>query len=392
MQCVDIEVPSPRDDRGCAVLKHRPREILLSPGLAAQPRPVRLAMARDALNPRGAACSELYGHVEHGLRAVLQTEQDVLLLPPNGTEAMVAAVTNTLSPGEPALVAVNGEFGLRFAAICRDHGVALTVLDVPWGEPVAPERLDDALAARPDVRAVFLVGVESSTGVVSDLQALAAVVRRRAPDSLVVVDAVSHLAAHALEMDAWGLDVVCGAGHKALAGPPGFGLISLSARAWAAAQRATRRGFQTDLVAARTYHAQGQMRFSPPVNALRGLAAALELVAAAGLERHLAHHARVAAYTRRALRALGLAVVAPEACAAHSVTAAWLPAGLGATQVVSALDAQGIVIGTGRGPYTERMIRIGHLGHARICDVAAALAAVGRLLPGGAARPGLACA
>ena len=62
------------------------------------------------------------------------------------------------------------------------------------------------------VSLVFLVHSETSTGVVADVQALAAAAKEAG--ALVVVDAVSSLGAVPLETDEWGLDVVVAARRR----------------------------------------------------------------------------------------------------------------------------------------------------------------------------------
>jgi aspartate aminotransferase-like enzyme len=57
-----------------------------------------------------------------------------------------------------------------------------------------------ALACRPEVRALLATMLESSTGVLNGV-AIAEVVYRRATKVLLVVDAVSGLAAHDVRME-----------------------------------------------------------------------------------------------------------------------------------------------------------------------------------------------
>src|SRR2546430_8873347 len=62
-----------------------------------------------------------------------------------------------------------------------------------------------------------------------------------------MVDAVSSLGAIPLETDAWGVDVAVTGSQKALMSPPGMAFISVSDRAWAAAERASTPRFYLDL-------------------------------------------------------------------------------------------------------------------------------------------------
>ncbi len=106
----------------------------------------------------------------------------------------------------------------------------MQAVEYEWGETPRAEDLSGRLDEVGGARAVFLTHSETSTGVVCDLQALAAAARPSG--ALVVVDAVSSLGAVPLEPDAWGLDVVASGSQKALMTPPGLGLVSVSPTAW----------------------------------------------------------------------------------------------------------------------------------------------------------------
>src|SRR5207245_2311941 len=119
-----------------------------------------------------------------------------------------------------ALSLVNGSFSERFAHLVRACGKECVRLDVPLGCAVEPDMLRDALRRTP-VDAVTLVHSETSTGVLQDVAALAAVVRE-VEDVLLLVDAVTSVAGSPVATDAWGLDVVLTGSQKALALPPGL--------------------------------------------------------------------------------------------------------------------------------------------------------------------------
>src|SRR4029453_1265858 len=102
-------------------------------------------------------------------------------------------------------------------------------------------------------KAVFTTHSETSTGVVADVQALAAAAKDAG--ALVVVDAVSSLGAVPVETDAWGLDAVISGSQKALMTPPGLATVSVSEDAWAAVEQGA---------ASRYYFDWGQTRDRRP--------------------------------------------------------------------------------------------------------------------------------
>ena len=94
-----------------------------------------------------------------------------------------------------------GSFGDRFAKIAEVYGAAVTRLEVEWGTAPQPAAVRAAAAETPDLKAVLLTHNETSTGVTSDIAALAAAVREAAPDALILVDAISALGAVPFAMD-----------------------------------------------------------------------------------------------------------------------------------------------------------------------------------------------
>ena len=70
-----------------------------------------------------------------------------------------------------------------------------------------------------------------STGVLSNPQAVAEVVRKVSPDTLVVLDAVCAVASEEIQMDRWGIDVVITASQKGLGAPPGLSIVVVSEKA-----------------------------------------------------------------------------------------------------------------------------------------------------------------
>src|SRR5205823_4354483 len=126
-----------------------------------------------------------------------------------------------------------------------------------------PEDVRSALAEAGGVGVAYFVHSETSTGVVADVQALAAVAKDAG--AVVVVDAVSSLGAVPLETDAWGIDVVVSGSQKALMCPPGLAFASASPAAFDAAVQATSPRFAFDWERTRVAQAKLDAPFTPAV-------------------------------------------------------------------------------------------------------------------------------
>ena len=65
----------------------------------------------------------------------------------------------------------------------------------------------------------------------SNPQAVAEVVKKVSPETLVVLDAVCAVASEEIQMDNWGIDVVITASQKGLGAPPGLSIVVVSEKA-----------------------------------------------------------------------------------------------------------------------------------------------------------------
>jgi serine---pyruvate transaminase len=349
------------------------KRYLLTPGPTPVPPEVLAAMSQPVVHHRSPDFRPVYDRTLTRLKEVFRTECDVLLFGSAGTGAMESAVANLCSPGERVLVVSAGHFGERWRAIASSYGTAVETLEYAWGEVPSADDLTARLAGLGGAKAVFLTHSETSTGVVCDLQALAAAASQHG--ALSVVDAVSSLGAVPVETDAWGLDVVLSGSQKALMTPPGLAMVSASERAWAARGDSPRFYFDWE----RTRKAQGALDapFTPPVSIVAGLDVALSLLLDVGLDAVFDRHVRLGRACREGAKAMGLELFSPDEDRSAVVTAIRAPEGIDATELVLALrDRFGITIANGQGPLKGKIFRIGHIGYFDVFDITTALAAV----------------
>src|SRR5262249_52068090 len=284
---------------------------LLAPGPTPIPPEVLQAIAQPILHHRTPEFEALFGRVRAGLAELIGTRGEVIILAASGTGALEAAVVNLCSPGDEVLVVQCGKFGERWTGIARAFGLTVHTLDAPYGETVTPERVAAALRAHPRARALFVTQSETSTGVLEDVEAYAALTRRT--DTLCVVDTVSSLGVGPCPMSAWGIDAVGAGSQTGPMCPPGLAFVAFNARAWRAAEQARCPRFYWDLPVERGWQAKNQGQFTPAVSLLAGLDVALRLLRAEGLEDVYRRPHRPARAARAAGRAARLAPVARAA-------------------------------------------------------------------------------
>jgi serine---pyruvate transaminase len=351
------------------------KRYLFTPGPTPVPPEVLAALAEPVIHHRARDYREIYERCLARLHEVYRTQNDVLMFTTSGTGAFESAVANLTTAGDRQLVLSAGNFGERWAGMVSAFGADLVHVRLDWGETPEPEDLRSALADAGDVRVVYLTHSETSTGVVSDVQALAAVAKEAG--ALVVVDAVSSLGAVPLETDAWDLDVVVSGSQKALMCPPGLAFVSVSPAAIEAAARSTAPRYVLDWERTRKAQAKLDAPFTPAVPIVRALDVALGLLLHEGLEAAFERHARLGRACREGAKAMGLELFSPDEDRSAVVTAIRAPDGVDATELVSTLrDRFGITIANGQGDLKGKIFRVGHIGWFDVFDITTALAAV----------------
>lgn len=351
------------------------KRYLLTPGPTPVPPAVLAALAEPVIHHRGPDFKRVYARCLERLAAVARTAHDVVLFTSPGSGAMESAVANVLSPGERATVVSHGNFGERWAEIVTAYGGDLAHLRYAWGEVPDAGDLRSFLAERDGAKVVYLTHSDTSTGVVADVEALAAVAREAG--ALVAVDAVSSLGAVPLETDAWGIDVVASGSQKALMTPPGLAFCAVSPRALAAARSGGGTRYVYDWERTRAAQAQLDAPFTPAVSLVVALDAALGLILDDGLEQAFERHLRLGRACRAGVKAMGLELFSPDDDSAAVVTAVRVPEGVDAAEMLLELrDRHGVQLIGGQGELKGRIFRIGHIGWFDVFDVTTALAAV----------------
>jgi serine---pyruvate transaminase len=351
------------------------KQYLMTAGPTPLPPEVSRVMAQPMLYHRAPTFVEVYARALARLKAVFQTENEVLVFAASGTGALESAVANLVTPDQPVLVASCGKFGERWAELCNAYGARTVHWETEWGRKVEPAELDRVLSET-EAEVVFTTFSETSTGVVNDIRELTEVAHRHR--ALIVVDAVSGLGAVPLPQDEWGVDVVVAGSQKALMSPPGLAFASANGVALGRAAAAPGRRFYFDW--GRTLGGQLEdppdSPFTPAVGLVQALDVALGLIEEEGLERVFERHRLLGRATRAAARALELELLGPEDDNANVVTAIRLPEGVDGASVPKLMrDRFGVTIAGGQGRLKGKIARIAHCGYFGAFDIIVTVAA-----------------
>jgi len=356
-----------------------PDRILMGPG-PGNPYPEAMAaLQRPMLGHLDPAFLALLDEVCDQLRTVFGT-RNALTIPVSGTGSagMEACLVNVLGPGDVAVIGVNGVFGARMCDVASRTGAEVVRVDFDWGTPVTADRLLDA---HPSPTLIGMVHAETSTGVRSDVEPVAA----GKGDALLLVDCVTSLGGIPFEADAWGVDLAYSGTQKCLGVPPGLSPITVSDRARARfVERSQSWYLDLRMIGAyvgtagatRTYH------HTAPISMVYALWGGLSALLDEGLDAVHARHAECGGLLHEGLEAMGLELFAEEGHRLPELTTVRVPDGADDAAVrKELLERYDIEIGGGLGEYVGKVWRIGCMGHtARPRNVTLLLAALAEVL------------
>lgn len=333
---------------GPVVLSQRVREALLGPDLC----------------HREEEFGTLQGRIRAELLAVYtlpDRDYAAVLLTGTGSAALEAMLCSAVPADGRVLILENGVYGERLRRIAEIHGIRHRALRHAWDEPLALQRVSDALRAEPDLCHVAVVHHETTTGRLNDIAGLAAHCAERGVSLL--VDAVSSFGAEEINFTDWPLAALAATANKCLHGIPGVAFVVLRRATLHAMQDTPPRSLYLDL---RNYLAQqdrGGTPFTQSVQGYYGLAEALaEHREAGGWRRRRGRYWQRMERVREGLTALGISpLLAREQCSAV-LNAFHLPPGMDYRTLHDQLKRRGYIIYAGQGALEKRIFRISCMG------------------------------
>lgn len=346
------------------------REFLAIPGPTTVPDEVLRAMHRPAVDLYDGPLLALTDSVHRDMARVFRTKGHAFIYIANGHGAWEAALTNVLSRGDKVLVLESGRFAMVWGDNARRMGIEVEVLPGDIRRAVRPAEVEARLKADKGgrIKAILVAQIDTASGVVNDIPAIAEARRAAGHDALLMVDAVASLGCMPFEMDAWGVDVAMAGSQKGLMTPPGLGFVAANDRARAAHQTADLRTPYWDWTPRDSDVHYQRYAGTAPEHLLFGLRQALDLLFEEGMENAFRRHRLLAEATRRAVavwsegQALTFNIVAPEE-RSDTVSVVLTP-GCDPDALRRWCQANcGVVLGHGIGDLSGKAFRVAHMGH-----------------------------
>ena len=364
--------------------------ILLGPGPSLIAPRVMRALAAPVLSHLDPDFVPLLDDVRLSLRRLFKADEQSVTLATSGTgtSAMEAAVANVVSEGTRAVVVVTGYFGDRLVQIMERYGATVRRIDVEWGRAVDPALLRAELK-KEGADIVGIVHAETSTGVMNPVKELAAIAREHG--AITVVDTVTSLGGHPVDLTGWGVDVAYSCSQKCIGAPSGMSPVAIAGVARAKMVKC--RSFYLDLRLLEDYWQGRKYHHTLSTSLIYALREALLMVEEEGLEARYARHERHHLALVAGIEGMGLSLLPPSGERLWTLNTVRVPAGVDEAAVRrTLLQTFNLEVGAGLGPLAGKIWRVGLMGASStpqtllqfLAALEAALATHGHRVPAGA--------
>jgi aspartate aminotransferase-like enzyme len=259
------------------------------------------AMATPMIGHRMKEYAVLHKGVKEKLKKLLFTDGRVFLATSSAFGVMEGAVRNLV--GKRCVNFCNGAFSDKWHDVTLRCGKEADAVKVEWGKPITPELVEAALATG-KYDALTLIHNETSTGVMSPLPEIAAVLKRY-PEVVSIVDTVSSMSAMRIPVDELAIDCCIFGVQKAFALPPGLAVFTASGKALARCQTIEGRGYYFDFLEFAAADEKDNTPSTPCISQIFALDRQLDRIFAEGLEPRWERHRALAQLVRNWVQSHG---------------------------------------------------------------------------------------
>lgn len=358
----------------------RTKKLLMIPGPVPVSNSVLQSLGRETQAHSDPEFTAVFQSLLAKLRMMLKCDGIAFVVAGSGTMGMEMAVANMISPDDKVLICSNGFFGDRYVSVCEKRGYDIDVRQARWGCSVTVEEVDRALA-QGGHSVLIMTHVETSTGVIIQLEAIARMIREKHPKVLFIVDGVAACGGAMADM-AWGIDLYFTCSQKALGCVPGMTILWANSRALAKRK------------------AMGQIRESyadfdrwipvmqdankywgtPAVNNIWALNEAIRLIIEEGYETRCQRHSDDAKLISNAMSAIGFKTASDGEFRAPTLSVFLYPADMPVSDTAfrDAVAQEGGVVAGCLGNFAGKGFRMGHMANLDKHMLVSGIAAVER--------------
>lgn len=348
-------------------------KLLMTPGPTVVPDNILEAMSQPIIHHRTPEFTNFVDESCKRLKPIFKTENDTFIIAGSGTAAMEASIASTVSPGDHVVSLVSGKFSARYRDIAKSFGADVTAIEYEWGKEMDISRAEEAI--KPDTKAVTAVQNETSTGVLNPVWEIGEITK--GTDTLLCVDTISCLAGDDVRVDEWGIDLCVSGSQKCFSMPPGLAFISVSEKAWKAAEKGEHHAYYDSLLKFRERYPKPP--WTPAISTLYALEKALDMIEEEGIDNRIERHKKNANYCRDRVQEMGLELF-PQSCDICSNTLTSIQTERAEEIRKKLRENYDILVAGAQKHMKGKMFRIGHMGEVRKPEIKKTLDALEEII------------
>lgn len=303
---------------------------------------------------------------------------DIFIIPGSGSVALDATIGTVVRRGDKVLVGVNGMFGERMKTIALSYGAKVVEVKVEEGKAITGKMVEGEATKNPDLKAILMVHLETSTGVLNPIKEIGEVTKKI--DIPLIVDAVASIGVEEFFMDEWNVSFCGTCTQKGLETPPGLGIVGVSKGGWKFIKKGKQsdHGWYSNLLSWKEAPLVNKIRkglsyplwVTMPVNNVKSLHLSLsKIIDEEGIEKRIKRHSKIAFMMREGLENLGFELFPEEGYFANAVTVMRNNLGINVWELIEFLKQNySTEISNGLGKLNNEIFRIGHIGQSASLD------------------------
>jgi aspartate aminotransferase-like enzyme len=325
-------------------------------------------LSRYTLGHRGKEYAQLHKETIDMLKKILFTQQHVFISTSSASGIWEGSIRNCVDHNETVLCTMCGAFSDKWADVARSCGRNAEELKVDWGKATTPQMIDKKLSEG-KYAAITLMYNETSTGLTNPVYEIADMMKKKYPDVLVFVDAVSAMVGLPMHFDQLGWDVAFASVQKAFAIPPGLAVFAVSKRAMEKSKKVTGRGYYFDFQAFAKSAEKDQTPTTPAIPHIMALNFQCHKLVKEGMENVWKRHKAMGDFVRSWAKQK-FDLFCEEKYASDTLTTIKNTRGLVVGDIIKAVQAKhNTVFGNGYGKLKEQTFRIAHMGDITLKDL-----------------------
>lgn len=338
-------------------------KFVYTPGPTDVRENVRLARAKATTNPDvDIEFVEFYKKTTEKIAQIINTKNPVYILSGEGILGLEAACASLTEVGDRVLVIDNGIFGKGFGEFVEMYGGEAVYFSQDYTKEIDINKLASFLEQDHNFKYATVVHCDTPTGILNDISKICPLLNEYG--ILTVVDSVAAMVGEEIRVDDWKIDIALGGSQKAFSAPTGLTIVSVSeaAKQIIANRKSKIAGFYCNLRIWENYYKDKWFPYTMPISDIIGLDRAVDNIIEEGRENVIRRHLKIADATRKAIVEYGLELFSENGYS-NTVTVVKIPKSIGALKVKNyILQNYNAIITTSLDPYTDDVIRIGHMG------------------------------